>query len=87
MNKTFYHTFLIYKIRQNCKTDIIDITTIKETIRRISIRNGGLPRNMVVYIVQDLLDLGLMEKMSNDKYRIIKTQLESRIKALMLAIC
>ena len=85
MDKTFYHTFLLYKIRQTCKTDVLDITRIKEVIRRVSTRNGGLPKSMVKYLVDDLLHMGLIEKISNDKYRILHSQLESKIKALMMA--
>lgn len=86
MNPPFYHTFIIYRIRQRFHLDILEIGTIKEMVGRISTRNGGFPKNMSRFVIQDLIDFGLIKKVANSKYRIIHTPLESKIKGLMLSI-
>jgi hypothetical protein len=85
--KPFYHTFLIYRIRQSTNSGIVDTATLREIIGRVSTRKAGLPRNFITFIIQDLLNLGLIGKIGNDVYRVgSKTKLEARIKSLMLCI-
>lgn len=86
MAKPFFHTFLVYKIRQVNHSEILEIAKIKETVSRITRSNGGLPKNMIRYVIQDLIDLGLIIKFSNDKYKIVQTPLENKIKALMMCL-
>jgi len=85
MIKTYYHTLVLYKLKQNCKSDIVDISRIREVIGRVSIRKGGIPKQFVFLIIEDLLNLELIKRLSNEKYRILSSPLESRIKALMMA--
>lgn len=86
MEIPFYHTFLLYKIRQATHVDIVDLKRIKETIGRVSVRNGGLSHKLIRFIVKDLVSLGLIVKVSNEKYRLAeRTKLESKIRALMLS--
>jgi hypothetical protein len=64
---------------------MVELSRIKEIIGRISRCNGGFPRQFIRYIVQDLVDMNLIIRLSNEQYRILKSPLEQRIKALMMA--
>lgn len=86
MNKNFYYTFIIYRIRQTSCSDIVDISKIKEIVGRVAISKQGLPRFMVRYIIQDLMDNQFIKKINSEKFQIEPmSKLENRIKALMLA--
>ena len=86
MDKTYYHSFLLYKLRQYSNSNIIEVSKIKQILGRFAVRTGGLPRWMVRYILEDMIALNLIVKITNERYRILNSPLEKRIKALVLAI-
>lgn len=85
MDKPFLHLFILTKLRSKTATDLIDVKFLKENIGRIIIRQGGLPRYMIKYVIQDMVELGFITHVNNNGvYRLNKVKEEKRIKALAL---
>ena len=87
MQNLFYHSFIHYKIKEKNKSNLIDLYTLKEIIGRITIRNGGFPRWAIKYIIEDLVTLGLLERKNKSLFEIKDSNLENKIKALVITYC
>ena len=75
------------KIRENSKTSIIGVSSLKEIIGRVILRKGGLPRFMVKYIIDDMVELGLLERLSASQYKVVESKCAKRIKVLIASYC
>lgn len=85
MDKPFLHLFILTKIRDKATNDFIDRSILKEQIARIILRKGGLPKFMVKYVIQDLIDLGIIEQINNNGlFRLNKIKEEKRIRNLLI---
>jgi len=83
MDKPFLHIFLLTKIRKKATSELVDGRFLKEQIGRVIVRKGGLPRFMIKYVIQDLVELGFIEHVNNNGvYRLNKIKEEKRIKML-----
>jgi hypothetical protein len=84
MDKPFIYLFILTRIKEHIDTDIVNKDYIKERITTtIKVRNGGLPRFMVKYIIDDMVRFGIIESINNrDLYRLLKHKEERRINAL-----
>lgn len=86
MGKPFLHLFLFTKIKGHTRTDIVDKSYLKEVIGRAIIKKGGLPRYMVKYIIDDMVEMDLIERINNrDLYKLKKDKSEGKMRALLLA--
>lgn len=62
---------------------IIDIHSLKEIIGRLIIRKGGIPKVMIKYIIEDLIKLGLLERLNFMNYKIIESNCDREIRTLL----
>lgn len=87
MDKPFLHLFIFSKIKKGSRCDIVDKTYLKEVIGRVLIRKGGLPRHMVKYIIDDLVELELLEEVNNrEVYKLKADKSTKKVEALLNAL-
>jgi DNA-binding IclR family transcriptional regulator len=85
MEKPFLYIFLLIKLKKKTKTKIVSKKFLSEQISRILIRKGGLPKFTIKYLIQDLVDLELLEKLNKTGTYMLKDhKQENKIKALLL---
>jgi len=46
-------------------------------------KKGGFPKFMIKYIIQDMITLELIEKISSNDYKILKNPKEKRVRFLI----
>jgi hypothetical protein len=84
MDKSYLHIYLLYKIKQDCTSDIVDKEFLKERVRRLIRINGGIHRSMVKYIIRDMEKQGLIKCVNHrELYRLNTCCQEKRIKAIL----
>lgn len=83
MSDIVFYNFLYMKIKDNSKTEIINLRDLKEIVGRIVIRKGGIPRFMVKYIIGDLIILGLLERIRFNEYKIVESNCDKKIRQLL----
>jgi hypothetical protein len=84
MTKPFLHLYLFAKIKEGTKLEVVDKDYIRETIGRIILRKGGLPKCMVKYIIEDMVNLELITPISGrGVYRLSDKGEERRIRKLL----
>ena len=86
-NTPIIYTYIYMKLKENSRTSIINVYPLKETIARVIIRKGGLPKFMVKYVVDDLIVLGLLERLSKENYKILESNCDKRVKQLVASYC
>lgn len=79
---TLYIYFLI-KINDKSKTNIITRRLLKEIISRILCKRGGVPKFMIKHVIDDMVKLGLVEKINNTSYKILKSNEEKKLRLLI----
>ena len=85
MDRTNLHIYLLVRLKSSSKTDIVDKSFLKESIRRTLLTRGGLKGWMTNYIIEDLQNQGLITCINNrELYRLNSCEEEKRIKALLL---
>jgi len=52
-------------------------------VGRAIMRKGGLPRFMIKYIINDLVDLGLLIRINSGEYKVRENNCHKRIKQLV----
>jgi predicted transcriptional regulator len=82
MDETWLHCFLIYRIKKNSRINIIDKSKIHEIISRALVKQQGIPSFFIRLVFDDLVNLGLIEKITPIKYKINSPALERKIKSL-----
>ena len=83
MDEPFLYVFIISRIKRATKQEIINKNFLKEQIGRILIRQGGLPRFMIKYIIEDLVKYRILTKLNkNNLYRLNKVKGEKQINLL-----
>ena len=84
MDKPFLYLFISSRIRRSTRTEIIDKNFLKEQIGRIIIRNGGVPKFMIKYIIEDLVKYEILTKVNKTNlYRLNKVAEEKQINILI----
>jgi predicted transcriptional regulator len=71
------------KLKENTKTKIVDGKYLKEHVSRVIVRNGGIPKFMVKYIIDDLIKLGLVKRLKFNEYELLESDYDKKIKQLM----
>jgi len=85
MVKTFLHLFILTRIKKNMKTEIVDVHFLKENIGRVILRKGGVPSLMVKYVIEDMIQLGLIERVNKrGLYKILDVPEEKKILQIMV---
>ena len=85
MDKSYLHIYLLVKLKQQTKIDIVDKEFLKTRIGRILYMKGGIPKLMIKYIIQDMVDMGLITCLNKREiYRLNSCKTEQRIKALLM---
>lgn len=83
MDKPFLHLFILTRIKRNTKCNIIDKGFLYNQIARVILRNGGIPKFMIKYVIEDMVELGLIECINNrDLYKLNEIKEEKKINAL-----
>jgi hypothetical protein len=73
MDETLYIlSYILYKIKEN--GDYIKTKQLKEIIARTINLNGGFPKFMDKYVIEDLIRLRLIERLNYDNYKILNTR-------------
>jgi len=81
----FLYVFILIKLKKKTNTRIVNKRFLSEQIARLLIRNGGLPKYTVKYLIQDLVDLNLIDKVNKTgTYMLKDCKQENKIKALLL---
>lgn len=73
------HSRIHAKLEEKANGNIIGYGFIVEWISRMIIKNGGLPRCDVHTTIQDLVNLGLLKKVSRLKFQLLKNN-DKRLK-------
>lgn len=86
--KTFFHSFVHFKIREMNCGEIINNERLKELVGRICVKEngGGLPHFVINYIIRDLVNMKLIKKVGKScksPYRIMSDRMENRIKEIV----
>lgn len=83
MDKPFLYVFLSYRIRKSSKGDLVYKGFLKEQVGRIIGKNGGVPRFMFKYIIEDLVKYGILTKVNKTNlYRLNEVRDEKEINFL-----
>lgn len=83
----FFYTYLLIKIKENAKFQVVDTSYLKEEIGRIVVRKGGFPKRMVKYLINDLVKLNLIERKNKvNLYVLNETNSEKKVKNLINSV-
>ena len=74
------YAYLYMIIRDKSNTRFINVHKLKETVKRVIVKRGGIPRYLVQDILEDLIELNLIERKNNCTYEILKDNCYKRIK-------
>lgn len=58
----FFYLYLIIRIKENSKSQIVDKKYLKKEIAHLIVRRGGFPKRMIKYLIDDLVKLNLISK-------------------------
>ena len=84
MVKSNLHAYLYLRIKESSKVSVISIKDLKEILNRALIRSsGGVPRFLITYVIEDLVNLGLLGRIHPRSYKILESNCDQRIKNLM----
>jgi len=77
------HSRIHAKLEERAQGNILGYPFIKEWIGRIIIKNGGLPKSDIHITILDMIDLGLLKRISRLKFQILKNK-DKRLKNKIL---
>lgn len=52
-------------------------------MHRLLIRKGGIPKFLIKYLVEDLIEYNLLERINFNTYKILKNKDENRMRLLV----
>lgn len=81
------YAFIYLKVKDSSKITIININPLKEIISRTIIRSGGIPRFMVREIIEEMIGLGLLERMNKYDYKILENDCYKKVKQKLAYFC
>jgi len=87
VNVPIVYTFIYMKVKDKSRTSVIHIDYLKEIIGRTIIRRGGIPRFMVKYVINDLISMGLIERLAYNQFKIRESSCDKKVKQLMSSYC
>ncbi len=80
----FFYLYLLVKIKENTRFQVVDTGYLKEEISRIVVRKGGFPKRMVKYLINDLVKLKLIERKNRvNLYILNESNAEKKVKNLI----
>ena len=65
------HARIHYQIKKHSQERIVDYALVKEWVSRIIIRNGGIPREDIPKIIEEMCEIGFLKKKCRLKYEIM----------------
>lgn len=68
----FVYLYLLVKIKMQTKARVVNITFLREAIKRIMIRKGGFHVGTVRYIIEAMVKLDLIERKNKIGLYILK---------------
>jgi len=68
----YFYCYLYWKIKEKGRTMFISQSLLCEILSRCAVKNGFSPHFMNRYIIDDLISLNLLERISSSNYRIIE---------------
>jgi predicted transcriptional regulator len=74
------YAYFHMKVKDSSNIDLININTLTEIIKRIVYRRGGIPKFMIKEIIEDLIKLKLIERVSFNTYKINDDKCYKKIK-------
>jgi len=82
MDIPILYSYAHSKLKEKHKTNFTDKKGLKETLSRIIIRNGGYPRFIIKYTIEDMIQMNLIKRLNSNLYEIMKHNCEKRVKII-----
>ena len=77
------YAFIYVRLINKNKTSLINQRYLKEILRRIVIRKGGIPNFMIKYLIEDMIGFGLIERLNCNSYRILENDCKKKIQRII----